>query len=424
MNPQSNNKNLLEFTVSELSSQIQMAIEGAFPRVRIRGEISGFKRAPSGHVYLNLKDENAVLAAVCWKGNAARFRFKPEEGMEVIATGSITTYAGQSKYQLIIDNLEPAGLGALMALLEKRKKKLALEGLFDEDRKKPLPYLPTVIGVVTSPTGAVIKDILHRISERFPTRVLIWPVLVQGEKAAGQISAAINGFNRLKTNGDIPKPDVIIVARGGGSVEDLWPFNEEEVVRAAANSAIPLISAIGHETDFTLIDYAADLRAPTPTAAAEMAVPVKSELILLVNDLAKRSLRGMFRFLEIHENTLKSLSRALPNPKRYIDEKAQRLDSTVMRMETSIRTLLKEQRHSLEMAARLLDSYHYKRVLERGFALVRDKRGKVVKSATTLTAGTNITVELADGSIQADVRGDKSKPRKSPKPPENQGHLF
>jgi len=394
---------LPEFTVSEISSQIKMAVEGAFPYVRVRGEISGYKRAPSGHVYLNLKDENSVLASVCWKGTAMRFTFKPEDGLEVLATGSITTYGGQSKYQLIIDNMQPAGLGALMALLEKRKKKLDAEGLFDADRKKEIPYLPEVIGVITSPTGAVIRDILHRIEDRFPVRVIVWPTLVQGEQAAGQIKAAIDGFNKLEKNGKIPRPDVLIVARGGGSVEDLWAFNEEEVVRAAANSSIPLISAIGHETDFTLLDYAADLRAPTPTAAAEMAVPVKSELILLLDDLAKRNLRGIYRLIETHENTLKSLFRAIPNPKRFIEEKAQRLDNNLIRMENAIHNLLKEKQQNIDVLGRLLESYHYKRVLERGFALVREADGKVIKSIKSLKPAVNVNIELSDGNLIASI---------------------
>lgn len=414
---------LPEFTVSELSSHIKMAMEGAFPYVKVRGEISGYKRAPSGHIYLNLKDENAVLAAVCWKGNSARFTFKPEDGLEVIAGGSITTYPGQSKYQLIIENMEPAGLGALMALLEKRKKKLELEGLFDADRKKAIPYLPQVIGVITSPTGAVIRDILHRIADRFPVRVIVWPVLVQGDKAAGQIAEAIKGFNKLKQDGDIPKPDLLIVARGGGSIEDLWAFNEEAVVRAAADSKIPLISAVGHETDVTLLDYVADLRAPTPTAAAEMAVPVNSELMLLVDDLVKRSLRGIFRFIENHENILKSLTRALPDPKRFIEEKAQRLDGILMRLEIGIRNLLKEKQQNLEMLGRLTESYHYKRVLERGFALIRDNKGKLIKSTKLLLPGANVNIELTDGNVDAIVLGNKSIKKKSTLSVE-QGTLF
>ncbi|TGN56574.1 exodeoxyribonuclease VII large subunit, partial [Paracoccus liaowanqingii] len=270
--------NAHEFTVSELSGALKRSIEDQFGRVRVRAEVGRVSRPGSGHLYFDLKDDRAVLAAVTWKGQAARLVQRPEEGMEVIATGRLTTFPGQSKYQMIVDQIEPAGAGALMAMLDRRRKALAAEGLFDEDRKRPLPFLPRVIGVVTSPSGAVIRDILHRLRDRFPTRVLIWPVAVQGEGCAPQVSAAIRGFNALPPDGPVPRPDLIIVARGGGSLEDLWGFNEEAVVRAAADSAIPLISAVGHETDTTLIDFAADRRAPTPTAAAEMAVPVRADL--------------------------------------------------------------------------------------------------------------------------------------------------
>src|SRR6188768_217731 len=283
--------NVVEWTVSELSSALRRTVEDAYGYVRVRGEVSGFKGAsPSGHVYFRLKDDKAVLEAVIWKGTFGRMRVRPEEGLDVIVSGKLTTFAGSSKYQIVIDSLEPAGIGALMKLLEERKKKLAAEGLFDEARKQLLPYLPTVIGVVTSPTGAVIRDILHRLKDRFPRRVLVWPVRVQGEGSAEQIAAAIDGFNALPDGGHIPRPDLLIVARGGGSLEDLWSFNEEIVVRAAAGSMIPLISAVGHETDVTLIDFAADQRAPTPTAAAEMAVPVRSELMLRVDGCARRVL--------------------------------------------------------------------------------------------------------------------------------------
>src|SRR6187551_4043177 len=282
--------NAPEFTVSELSSALKRTVEDAYGHVRVRGEISGF-RGPhsSGHCYFALKDESAKIEAVIWKGVHGRMRFKPQEGLEVIATGKLTTYPGSSKYQIVIEAIEPAGIGALMALMEERKRKLAAEGLFDEARKQLLPWLPEVIGVVTSPTGAVIRDILHRLEDRFPRRVLVWPVRVQGETSAVEVAAAIEGFNALGEGGALPRPDLIIVARGGGSLEDLWSFNEEIVVRAAAASLIPLISAVGHETDITLIDFASDRRAPTPTAAAEMAVPVRAELIAQVDGLARRS---------------------------------------------------------------------------------------------------------------------------------------
>ena len=267
--------NVPVFSVTEVSGLVKSTVENAFDRVRIRGEISGFKRAASGHLYFALKDENALIDGVSWRTTAARMSLNPEDGMEVIATGRITTYPGRSKYQIVVDSMELAGEGALLKLLDDRKRKLTAEGLFDDARKRDLPMLPTVIGVVTSPTGSVIRDILHRLADRFPRHVLVWPVLVQGDGAAAQVAAAIRGFNALEEGGPVPRPDLLIVARGGGSLEDLWAFNEEAVVRAAAESTIPLISAVGHETDWTLIDLAADMRAPTPTAAAEMAVPVR-----------------------------------------------------------------------------------------------------------------------------------------------------
>jgi exodeoxyribonuclease VII large subunit len=319
--------NAPEFTVSELSSALRRTVEDAYGHVRVRGEISGF-RGPhsSGHCYFALKDESAKIEAVIWKGVNSRMRFKPQEGLEVIATGKLTTYPGSSKYQIVIEAIEPAGIGALMALMEERKRKLGAEGLFDEARKQLLPWLPDVIGVVTSPTGAVIRDILHRLEDRFPRRVLVWPVKVQGEGSAEQIAAAIRGFNALPKGGRIPRPDLLIVARGGGSLEDLWSFNEEIVVRAAADSLIPLISAVGHETDITLIDFAADKRAPTPTAAAEMAVPVRSELFVEVSGLARRTVVCWQRGQEGRRNELRAAARALPASSELLAIPRQRLD--------------------------------------------------------------------------------------------------
>jgi exodeoxyribonuclease VII large subunit len=319
--------NAPEFTVSELSSALKRTVEDAYGHVRVRGEITGF-RGPhsSGHCYFALKDEGAKIEAVIWKFAHARMRFKPQEGLEVIATGKLTTYPGSSKYQIVIEALEPAGIGALMALMEERKKKLAAEGLFDAARKQELPWLPEVIGVVTSPTGAVIRDILHRLQDRFPRRVLVWPVKVQGEGSAEQVAAAIRGFNALQEGGKIPRPDLLIVARGGGSLEDLWSFNEEIVVRAAAESMIPLISAVGHETDITLIDFAADKRAPTPTAAAEMAVPVRSEILVEVAGLARRAMICWQRGQEARRNELRAAARALPAPSELLAIPRQRLD--------------------------------------------------------------------------------------------------
>jgi len=322
--------NLAEYSVSELSGSIKRTVEQAFDQVRVRGEISGY-RGPhsSGHAYFSLKDDRARIDAVIWKGSFSRLRFKPEEGMEVIATGKITTFPGSSKYQIVIETLEPAGAGALMALLEERRRKLAAEGLSDAERKKPLPFLPRVIGVVTSPTGAVIRDILHRIADRFPVHVVVWPVKVQGEGSGQEVAAAIEGFNTLDPFGPIRRPDVLIVARGGGSLEDLWSFNDEIVVRAAAASQIPLISAVGHETDWTLIDHASDRRAPTPTGAAEMAVPVKADLDAEVASLAARLRGATARQMDNRRQGIRALARALPSldqllalPRRRFDEAA------------------------------------------------------------------------------------------------------
>ncbi|HVZ53700.1 MAG TPA: exodeoxyribonuclease VII large subunit [Pseudolabrys sp.] len=323
--------NIAEWTVSELSAALKRTVEDAYGFVRVRGEVSGFKGpSPSGHCYFRLKDDKAVLEGVIWKGTYGRMRVKPEEGLDVIASGRLTTFPGSSKYQIVIDSLEPAGIGALMKLLEERKKKLAAEGLFDEARKQLLPFLPEVIGVVTSPTGAVIRDILHRLADRFPRRVLVWPVRVQGETSAAEVANAIEGFNALPEQGALPRPDLIIVARGGGSLEDLWSFNEEIVVRAAAGSMIPLVSAVGHETDITLIDFAADRRAPTPTAAAEMAVPVRGELLANLAALAARKLACWQRGIEQRRKELNLLTRALPKdilaqPRQQLDALAERL---------------------------------------------------------------------------------------------------
>lgn len=339
--------NLAEYSVSELSGSIKRTVETAFDQVRVRGEISGY-RGPhsSGHAYFALKDDRARIDAVIWKGTMSRLKFRPEEGMEVIATGKVTTFPGSSKYQIVIETLEPAGAGALMALLEERKRKLGAEGLFDQARKKPLPFLPRVIGVVTSPTGAVIRDILHRIADRFPVHVIVWPVKVQGEGSGEEVARAIRGFNALEPGDEIVRPDLLIVARGGGSLEDLWSFNDEAVVRAAAESAIPLISAVGHETDWTLIDHAADIRAPTPTGAAEMAVPVKADLEAQLAGLSARLGNAARRQMEQRRQALRGLARALPSldqllalPRRRFDEAAGALGRGL-----ELNTLTKRQR--------------------------------------------------------------------------------
>lgn len=329
--------NATEYSVSEISTVLKNTIEENFGHVRIRGEVGRLTRPGSGHLYFDLKDDKAVIAAVAWKGVATRWRFQPEQGLEVIVTGKLTTFPGQSKYQIIVENVEPAGVGALMALLEERRRKLADEGLFDRERKKQLPYLPRIIGVATSPTGAVIRDILHRLADRFPTHVIVWPCRVQGDSCASEITAAIKGFNSFAVDGPIPRPDIIIVARGGGSVEDLWGFNEEIVVRAVAESDIPVISAVGHETDITLIDYAADMRAPTPTGAAEMAVPVRSELIAYVEDLGQRQRNGTRRIATSLRDRMRAASAGLPRPADLLSNARQRLDFAGERLTGGLR---------------------------------------------------------------------------------------
>jgi exodeoxyribonuclease VII large subunit len=346
--------NVPEYTVSEISGALKRTVEQAYDNVRVRGEISGFKRHSSGHLYFALKDAEAVLDAVCWRGSAARLAVLPEDGLEMVAVGRLTTYPGRSKYQMVVERLELAGQGALLKLLEDRKRRLAAEGLFDAARKRPIPFLPEVIGVVTSPTGAVIRDILHRLADRFPRHVLLWPVAVQGEGAARQVADAIAGFNRLPAGG-VPRPDLLIVARGGGSLEDLWAFNEEDVVRAAAASQIPLISAIGHETDTTLLDFAADLRAPTPTGAAEMAVPVRRELLLQVVDRNRRLIAAVARLVDERRLKLTALVRGLPDLRRRIEDAMRGLDDRSERLDNALPRFLDRRRVVVaQLASRLL----------------------------------------------------------------------
>ena len=436
--------NLPELTVSELSAELKRTVEDNFSHVRLRGEVMGY-RGPhaSGHVYFSLKDAGARIDAIIWKGNFARLKFKPEEGREVVGTGNVTTYAGKSSYQIVIDSLEPAGAGALMALLEERKKKLKAEGLFDPERKKPLPYLPDVIGVVTSPTGAVIRDILHRLNDRFPRRVLVWPVRVQGETCAVEVAAAIEGFNALKQGGALPRPDVLIVARGGGSLEDLWGFNEEIVARAAAASEIPLISAVGHETDFTLIDFVSDRRAPTPTAAAELAVPVRAELVAATASHAARLAGSLRRFFEQLRNEFRGLTRALPSLDAILAMPRQKLDALGERLPralhanahrhrvaltraagrltpASLKSRIEHLRSRVGSLAQLVSAYSYHKVLDRGFALVRDAAGSPVRAAAALGAGEHIEIEFADGRIGALTEG-KTADRKSKTEPKSGG---
>ena len=446
--------NLPEFSVSEISQALKRTVEETFSRVRVRGEISGLTRAASGHMYLSLKDDKAVLDGVCWKGTVPRLGLDPEDGLEVIATGRLSTYPGRSRYLIVIDAMEIAGEGALLKLLEDRRKKLLAEGLFDEDRKQPLPYIPDVIGVVTSPTGAVIRDILHRLNDRFPRRVLLWGVNVQGAGAAGQVAGAIEGFNRMKGTPEIPKPDLLIVARGGGSLEDLWTFNEEIVVRAAAGSEIPLISAVGHETDTTLVDFAADLRAPTPTAAAELAVPVMSELRAQVADDGARLARSWARHVSERQTELDGLSRAIANPARVLEGVSQRLDDRVERLrlagarittepaqalielagglthprqlmttkrtelgglarrrQVALRTALGTRSAALIEVSRLLDSLSYERVLERGFALVSGADGQAITKSDDAAPGSAVSIRFQDGSVGATIEGAAAKPK-------------
>ena len=442
--------NLPEFSVTELSAALKRAVEDQFALVRVRGEISGLKFHSSGHVYFDLKDDKAVLNAVIWRGTVPRLRVRPEAGMEVILTGKLSTYAGSSRYQIIVEQMELAGLGALMALLEERRKKLAAEGLFDTARKKKLPFLPEVIGVVTSPTGAVIRDIMHRLDARFPRRVLLWPVAVQGEKAAGEIAAAIAGFNRFS-----PRPDLIIVARGGGSVEDLMAFNDEAVVRAAAASLIPLISAVGHETDTTLIDFAADMRAPTPTAAAELAVPVRSELLAQTLDLERRALRSFGKGMEERRRHLAQLARVLPRAESLFAAPRQRLDAATDKLQHGLTRNLKihevrfnkagarlregmlkdrlavggeraaglgaratraqqnrlaRARRQLEGLGRELELISYRSVLERGFALVRSADGTVRRRAASVKPGEALTLTFADGDAPVQAGEAEARP--------------
>ncbi|MCF3972190.1 exodeoxyribonuclease VII large subunit [Paracoccus salsus] len=424
--------NAHEFTVSELSGAVKRSIEDQFGRVRVRGEVGRVSRPSSGHLYFDLKDDRSVLAAVTWKGQAARLAQRPEEGMEVVATGRMTTFPGQSKYQLIVDQIEPAGAGALMAMLEKRRKALAAEGLFDQDRKRPLPFLPRVIGVVTSPSGAVIRDILHRLRDRFPTHVLIWPVAVQGQACAPQVAAAIRGFNDLAEGGLLPRPDLIIVARGGGSLEDLWGFNEEEVVRAAAESVIPLISAVGHETDTTLIDFAADMRAPTPTAAAEIAVPVRAELAARLAEAGARMTRASAQRIDRPRQRLHDLGRAMGRPTALTEGARQRLDVWGARLEpglqglvrarrqhlasrpmpaATLRQFMAAKRHGLERATLRLGSVHERRLDRR-----RDRLAALqerLDASLSRAAGTSrkALAEQRDRLQQASLRLANAGPR-------------
>ena len=410
-------------SVSELSGALKRTIENAFGQVRVRGEISGFKRHSSGHCYFSLKDENACMDAVIWRTSAAALAFRPEDGAEVIATGKLTTYPGRSKYQIVVERMELAGEGALLALLEKRRKALAAEGLFASERKRKLPFLPRVIGVITSPTGAVIRDILHRLEDRCPTRVILWPVPVQGEGAAAKVAAAIRAFPSID-----PRPDLLIVARGGGSIEDLWVFNEEEVVRAAAESPIPLISAVGHETDTTLIDHAADRRAPTPTAAAEMAVPVRAELVAQLGELQHRAQHCLSRRIEHSRERFDLAVCRWPEPQAIFAPMLQRLDEVGERLPRSLAARAGSARADLNLVAgrlrnelidqkiarlseqlaglwRLAELAHPDKPLSRGFARVTSRDGKTLTNAVDARSADLLTLHFGDGAVDASVDG-------------------
>ena len=427
-------------TVTEISNEIKRFVEGNFNHVLVRGEIFGAKRADSGHWYLSLKDENAVLSAVCWRGVAGNLKVKIEDGLEVIATGKITTFAGKSSYQLVIESLEPAGQGALLKLLEERKQQFIKEGLFDAAHKKPIPFLPETIGVVSSASGAVIRDIIHRIRDRFPSHIVLWPTPVQGEGAAEKVATAIRGFNELTTESAVKRPDVIIVARGGGSLEDLWPFNEEVVIRAVYDSEIPIISAVGHETDTMLIDYAADKRAPTPTGATEFAVPVRDELISTVNILDNRMRSSIRRCLEEYKNRVEGLVRGIPNLSQILNESTQKLDYRWERLQIALKNLLATKQNALALAeikpvyintlveryTERLDSLSCRlegvsvdSVLKRGFAWVKGKNNQTIYSAKEAEKETGLTVRFADGEVTIDK--DTKSAKKSSNP---QGSLF
>lgn len=405
-------------SVSEISLSLRSCVEQVFAHVKVRGEVSDVKRATSGHIYFSLKDKDAVLSAICWRGRAPATNQAIQEGLEIVCTGKLSTYPGRSNYQMIVEQAEPAGVGALLKLLNERREKLAKEGLFDEAHKKAIPFLPTTIGVITSPTGAVIRDIIHRLTDRFPRHVLVWPVAVQGTECADQVASAIKGFNNLPKN--FPRPDVLIVARGGGSLEDLWGFNEECVVRAVYESKIPLISAVGHETDTTLIDYVADLRAPTPTGAAEKAVPLRAELLRQTQDFGGRLRSGLLRLIQEKRLRTDSLTRALPNLNEIIPLFIQRLDDSSGRLSRSFDILMKQAEEKVSGLGRLLNSYSYQDVLKRGFALVSGG-GHVLSSAFEAEKYPQMNLTFADGTMKVVPMKVKKSPL-SPLP--EQADLF
>tara|TARA_B100001093_G_scaffold118401_2_gene110975 strand:- start:166 stop:1500 length:1335 start_codon:yes stop_codon:yes gene_type:complete len=440
------NTNNPVYSVGEFSHVIKKLVETNFSYVRIRGEISRPSFPGSGHVYFTLKDMDGTIAAIIWKYTMARLSIRPEEGMEVICTGKVTTFAGQSKYQIIIESMEVAGEGALLKMLEDRRKKLLAEGLFKQEHKKPIPYLPERIGVITSPSGAVIRDILHRLSDRFPCHVYVWPVAVQGEGSATQIANAIDKFNELSGQTIVKKPDLLIVARGGGSLEDLWSFNEEIVVRAVFNSSIPVISAVGHETDTTLIDFVSDLRAPTPTGAAEKSVPVREELRARISELDLRLKTSFFNKMNNNKDRLNSLIRLLGKPDQIFDNKNQKLDFVFKDIENLFKTIFTEQKNKimqytqkltppkvlinnldskihlldtrfnnylenvitskgtkLNSLSQLLEASSFNRVLDRGFVLVMDNDGKAIKLSSEVAKNSNVKIRFVDETRSAKI---------------------
>jgi exodeoxyribonuclease VII large subunit len=432
--------NVPELTVSELALSLKRTLEDTYARVRVRGELSKVKLHSSGHLYSDLKDKDSVLNIICWRGQLAKLSVQPAEGLEVICTGRITSYPARSNYQMIIEEMELAGAGAILKMLEDRKRKLAAEGLFDDKRKKKIPFLPDCIGVITSPTGAVIRDILHRVEDRFPRPILLWPVRVQGEGAAEEIVSAIKGFQAIDAQSSIPKPDVIIVARGGGSLEDLMPFNDEAVVRAVADCPIPIISAVGHETDTTLIDYAADVRAPTPTAAAEMAVPERIHLAGAIESIGYRLQQSLMQKIKVHFDLLRVISSSFKQPERLFEYPTQRLDSAIQNLKYSLGGLVQGQHnrllrvsgglkspihrlerevqnyqylgealrqsalnsykmaeHRLETFSKLIEVLSFKSVLRRGFALIRDEDGSPLASIQAIQPKSRVMIEMQDG---------------------------
>ncbi len=400
-------------SVTELSLSLKSCVEQVFNHIKVRGEVSDVKRATSGHIYFSLKDKDSVLSAICWKGASRQCAQHIQEGLEIVATGKLSTYPGRSNYQMIVEAAEPAGVGALLKLLNERKEKLEKEGLFDPSHKKPIPFLPEVIGVVTSPTGAVIRDIIHRVTDRFPRHIIVWPVAVQGETCASEVAAAVRGFNALTENGKIPRPDVLIVARGGGSLEDLWGFNEECVVRAVYESEIPIISAVGHETDTTLIDFASDLRAPTPTGAAEKAVPVRIEIYNILNTKENNLKTALNQTLIESRLKLQTLAGHFPNLNEIIQGFIQKTDDKTERLQLAIKNYVTRLSEKTKTTSRLLQSYSYQGVLKRGFALINNG-SKIITNTLEAQNQAKLQVRFSDGIIETIPLKNKEKKQKLP----------